>query len=212
MEWNMEEIQQRFHRKQRIIENDLIALRHHKIPEDQRYKKFHDFELGALLVYIILETTSELASNQRLLERLKEMLKEDLPDSSEAYSIENLHKGWTSEIEKLIAEFTTTQQQLTHITQVNFRLLLITIPSRLSCLHSSKGCPTTIWKSAMAWPRWMPITGCANVQTSQRSWQKCEKICWSIAGRTLWRWSSCWKLLWRKPGGDEGTIPEPQAP
>lgn len=109
MMWNENEIQQRFYRKIGIYENDLSALRHHKIPIDSRYKKLYDFELGALLVYITLETTSELESRQRLLERLKEMLKGDVPDASDAYSIENVHKGWTSEIEKLIAEFTKTQ-------------------------------------------------------------------------------------------------------
>ncbi len=105
MKWNMQEIQQRFHKKQEIIEDDLRSMRQYKIPNDPRYKKFYDLGLGALLLYIALETTSELASRQRLLERLKEMLGEDLPDSSDAFSIEDVHKGWTSEIERLIREF-----------------------------------------------------------------------------------------------------------
>lgn len=105
MTWSMEELQQRFHRKQGILENDLSSMRDHKIPNDLSYKKFYDFNLGALLVYIRLETAPELASRQRLIKRLREMLTEDVPDSSDAFSIEDLHKGWNSEIKKLLAEF-----------------------------------------------------------------------------------------------------------
>ena len=75
MKWSMEELQQRFHEQQRIIETELSSMRNHKIPNDSSYKKFYDFDLGALLVYVSLETTAELASRQRLLVRLREMLK-----------------------------------------------------------------------------------------------------------------------------------------
>lgn len=106
MNWNMEELQHRFHLSQGNLGNEICSIRQTKIPINSSYQKFHDFYLGAQLVYINLEKTPELASRQRLIRRLREMLKEGVPDSGEAFSIEDVRKGWKSEVIKLISEFT----------------------------------------------------------------------------------------------------------
>ncbi len=56
MKWDEQEIQQLFHKKIGHYENDLRAIRHNRIPEDPRYKRFYDLQLGALYVYSILES------------------------------------------------------------------------------------------------------------------------------------------------------------
>ncbi len=105
MKWNMEELQQRFQLTQGNLAIELCSIRQTKIPNDSSYEKFHDFGLGAQLVYLRLENTSELESPQRLIWKLGEMLKKGVPASAEAFSIEDVRKGWNSEIKKLLAEF-----------------------------------------------------------------------------------------------------------
>ncbi len=40
------------------------------------------------------------------------MLNEEVPDTSDAYCLEIVHEGWTTEIEKLIREFSRTQKEI----------------------------------------------------------------------------------------------------
>jgi hypothetical protein len=107
MVWNIADLQKRFNQKQRLIESDLEGMRHHKIPQDGRYERFYDEQLGALYVYKIIETTAALSGPMRFLKNLKDMLEEEPQDIDDGYLKDRVVRGWKKELERLIAEFET---------------------------------------------------------------------------------------------------------
>ena len=105
MPWDIEGLRRRFASKQRSIETDLDGLRKHKIPHNSSYKSAYDRQLGALEVYMILETTEYLRSPDLFLAKLKDM-RDDLPSrNSDEYDQNMVVEGWNGELDRLIKEF-----------------------------------------------------------------------------------------------------------
>ena len=105
MDWSTDQLQKRFFNKQRMIKNDLDGIREHKIPRNPSYKRFYDEQLGALSVYIILETTAALESPVRFLNKLKEMHEDKPIEYPDAYLQERVASGWRKTLKQLIKEF-----------------------------------------------------------------------------------------------------------
>lgn len=105
MDWSTDQLQKRFFNEQRMIENDLNVMRKRKIPRNPSYKRFYDEQLGALSVYIILETTAALESPFLFLNKLKEMHEHEPIEHHDAYSQERVASGWRNTLKQLIKEF-----------------------------------------------------------------------------------------------------------
>lgn len=105
MTWNIEQLQNRFNLRQRIIEDDLRRMEKNINSNDKTYERFYDKQLGALNVYIILETTETLGSPQRFVQKLKEMRSETPTIGHRAFQEDGVVSGWQKTLDKLIKEF-----------------------------------------------------------------------------------------------------------
>lgn len=104
MNWNVTQLQERFSRRDRTLESELPLLRK-KASQNDSYKRFHDRQIGAHQVYIMLSTSAALYSREALIAALMTMRKDGPFQTTGAFDERNVKPGWDEALDMLLIEF-----------------------------------------------------------------------------------------------------------
>ncbi|EII2985984.1 hypothetical protein V8050_004460 [Vibrio parahaemolyticus] len=101
-EWNYKAWQKRFFDQQRRIEIELDLIRKYKVKSNPSYKRFHDEELGKLLLFTHLETHESLVSKDKFIIYLEHLYETKPHESNQAYDQDIVANSWKIETKRLI--------------------------------------------------------------------------------------------------------------
>jgi len=97
-EWNVDRACAAIIRRSNQLESRINEIKKYKIERSPLYKYEHDECIGALQVNIQLENSISLASKARLVEKLKELLKEEPIEDSAMFDFDYVKKGYQQEL------------------------------------------------------------------------------------------------------------------
>lgn len=101
--WDIEALQSRFARKQRLLESENDQLKN-KMKENSFYERIYNENIGRLDLNIILETSSNLRSPRLLLNYLNELHVSEREPLFGSTAPGDTLNGFRSEIESIINE------------------------------------------------------------------------------------------------------------
>lgn len=104
MKWNVEQLQMRFSFLEPDVDRDIRQLRK-KTTTNHPYKGFHDRQIGAQQVFIIMTTTAALASRDALVAELQSMRDAGPVQTTGAFDASKVKLGWNEALDALLKEF-----------------------------------------------------------------------------------------------------------